>query len=118
MNPGAYPACLHDRPLADALAVLRDLGLDGAEVDCGGFLPAPRLPAAEIRAGGAEDQLGVFAEAGRDTAAASTLPEAAGRSYTKALCPVIDRPTTRVLIWRVPSKEYSASASAKNFATP
>ena len=64
MKLGAYTACLHDRSLTDALAVLRDLGLDGAEINSGGFLPAPHLPAADIRAGGAEDYFGVFAEAG------------------------------------------------------
>jgi len=37
----------------------------------------------------------------------------AGGTHTNALRPVIDRPTTSVLICRVPSNEYSASASAK-----
>ena len=41
---GAYTACLHDRPLADALAVLKDAGLSGAEVNAGGFIPLPPLP--------------------------------------------------------------------------
>ncbi len=55
----------------------------------------------------------VAATAGGSAASPGVVP-----GQTKAECPVIDRPTTRVLIWRVPSKEYSASASAKNFATP
>ena len=41
---GAYTACLHDRPLADALAVLKDAGLSGAEVNAGGFIPSPHCP--------------------------------------------------------------------------
>jgi sugar phosphate isomerase/epimerase len=66
MKLGAYTACLHDRPLPAALAVLRDLGLDGAEINSGGFLPAPHLPINDIRSGeGArQDYLGVYAEHG------------------------------------------------------
>jgi sugar phosphate isomerase/epimerase len=41
---GAYTACLHDKPVADALGILRDLGLNSAEINSGGFLPAPHLP--------------------------------------------------------------------------
>ena len=44
MKLGAYTACLHDKPLAEALHTLRDLGLDSAEINSGGFLPAPHLP--------------------------------------------------------------------------
>jgi sugar phosphate isomerase/epimerase len=47
---GAYTACLHDKPIAEALAILRDLGLDSAEINSGGFLPAPHLPIADVRA--------------------------------------------------------------------
>ena len=50
MKLGAYTACLHDKPIAEALKILRDLGLDSAEINSGGFLPAPHLPAAEVRA--------------------------------------------------------------------
>jgi len=50
MKLGAYTACLHDKPIADALAILRDLGLDSAEINSGGFLPAPHLPIADVRA--------------------------------------------------------------------
>jgi sugar phosphate isomerase/epimerase len=46
---GAYTACLHDKPVADALKILRDLGLDSAEINSGGFLPAPHLPIDAIR---------------------------------------------------------------------
>jgi sugar phosphate isomerase/epimerase len=63
---GAYTAVLHDKPIAEALAVLRDIGLTGAEINSGGFLPAPHLPIADIRAsqGARKDYLGMFADAG------------------------------------------------------
>ncbi len=66
MKLGAYTACLHDRPLPEALRILRELGLDGAEVNSGGFLPAPHLPVEQLRrsATAREDHLGVFSEAG------------------------------------------------------
>lgn len=38
---GAYTACLHDRPLADALDVLQANGLTSVEVNTGGFIPSP-----------------------------------------------------------------------------
>ena len=50
MKLGAYTACLHDKPLPEALQTLRDLGLDSAEINSGGFLPAAHLPIAELRA--------------------------------------------------------------------
>jgi len=46
---GAYTACLHDKPIAEALAILGDLGLDSAEINTGGFLPAVHLPIADVR---------------------------------------------------------------------
>jgi sugar phosphate isomerase/epimerase len=63
---GAYTAVLHDKPIAEALAVLRDIGLTSAEINSGGFLPAPHLPIADIRAsqGARQDYLGMFADAG------------------------------------------------------
>jgi len=66
MKLGAYTACLHDKPLGETLHTLRDLGLDSAEINSGGFLPAPHLPIEEIRAsaGAREDYLGLFAETG------------------------------------------------------
>lgn len=45
---GAYTACLHDRPLSDALDVIADLGLKAVEVNAGGFRPRPHLPIEEI----------------------------------------------------------------------
>ena len=44
MKLGAYTACLHDKPLAEALDILADLGLNSAEINSGGFL-ARRPPA-------------------------------------------------------------------------
>lgn len=41
---GAYTACLHDRPLEEALDVLAGAGLTGAEVNTGGFIPSPHAP--------------------------------------------------------------------------
>src|SRR5262249_24819804 len=38
---GAYTACLHDRPLAEALEVLKAEGLTSGEVNPGGFIPSP-----------------------------------------------------------------------------
>ena len=48
MKLGAYTACLHDKPIGEALSILRDLGLDSAEINSGGFLPAPHLPIADV----------------------------------------------------------------------
>ena len=62
MKLGAYTACLHDKPLEEALAVLRDLGLDSAEINSGGFLPAVHLPIDDIRASqdARDEYLGLF----------------------------------------------------------
>jgi sugar phosphate isomerase/epimerase len=63
---GAYTACLHDKPIEEALQILRDLGLTSAEVNSGGFLPSPHLPIEQIRssADARADYLGLFAGAG------------------------------------------------------
>jgi sugar phosphate isomerase/epimerase len=37
---GAYAACRHDRPLAEALEVLSASGLTSVEVNTGGFIPS------------------------------------------------------------------------------
>jgi len=66
MKLGAYTAVLHDKPIAEALRVLRDLGLESAEINSGGFLPAPHLPIADIKASkdAREEYLGQFTDAG------------------------------------------------------
>lgn len=50
MKLGAYAACLHDKPVAEALRTLRGPGLDGAEINSGGFLPAPHPSVEKMRA--------------------------------------------------------------------
>lgn len=66
MKLGAYTACLHDKSLAEALRILRGLGLDGAEINSGGFLPAPHLPVGMLRASqdARDEYLGLFASEG------------------------------------------------------
>ncbi len=66
MKLGAYTACLHDRSLDETLKILGELGLRGAEINAGGFVPAPHLPIDDIlaSAGAREDYLGRFAAAG------------------------------------------------------
>jgi hypothetical protein len=65
---GAYTACLHDRPLADALEVLKGNGLTSVEVNTGGFIPSPHchvdllLASEQARA----DYLGEFSSRGMD----------------------------------------------------
>ena len=60
MKLGAYTACLHDRPLAETLKILGELGLTSAEINSGGFLPAPHLPIDDLPASAdaREDYLG------------------------------------------------------------
>src|SRR5215470_15802884 len=62
MRLGAYTACLNDKPLKDALDVLAGLGLDSAEINSGGFLPAVHLPIADIRSSqdARDEYLGLF----------------------------------------------------------
>jgi sugar phosphate isomerase/epimerase len=66
MKLGAYTAVLHDKPIAEALAVLRDMGLNSAEINSGGFLPAPHLPVADIRESqdARDEYMALFADAG------------------------------------------------------
>jgi sugar phosphate isomerase/epimerase len=66
MKLGAYTACLHDKPVEEALGILRDLGLDSAEINSGGFLPAVHLPIDAVRSSAAarDEYLGLFAAAG------------------------------------------------------
>ncbi len=44
MKLGVYNAILHDRPLEDAVKVIADLGLNGIEINSGGFLPPVHIP--------------------------------------------------------------------------
>lgn len=66
MKLGAYTACLHDKPLPEALAVLKGMGLESAEINSGGFIPEPHLPIDDLLAGeqARQDYLGLFDEHG------------------------------------------------------
>jgi sugar phosphate isomerase/epimerase len=66
MKLGVYTAVLHDRPLRDALTAIRELGLVGAEVNAGGFLPTPHLPVDGLLDGHVEpaEYLAVFEQTG------------------------------------------------------
>lgn len=44
MKLGVYNAILHDRPIAEAIKAIADLGLTGMEINSGGFLPAVHIP--------------------------------------------------------------------------
>ena len=65
---GAYTACLHDRPLGEALEVLKGNGLTSVEVNTGGFIPSPHchvdllLSSEQARA----DYLGEFSSRGME----------------------------------------------------
>jgi sugar phosphate isomerase/epimerase len=66
MKLGVYTAVLHDRSLRDALSTIRSLGLVGAEINAGGFLPTPHLPVEELLSGRVEPEeyLAAFVERG------------------------------------------------------
>ena len=66
LNYGAYTACLQDRSLSEALDVLKDAGLTGAEVNVGGFIPSPHCPVdALLTSSTARDEyLGLFEDKG------------------------------------------------------
>ena len=66
MKLGAYTACLHDRPLEEALEILRDLGLTSAEINAGGFIGSPHLPVDELLASAEarEEYLAIFPKYG------------------------------------------------------
>lgn len=48
MHIGVYTAILHDRDIDSALDVIKSLGLNGAEINSGGFLPPVHLPISDI----------------------------------------------------------------------
>jgi sugar phosphate isomerase/epimerase len=66
MKLGAYTACLHDKPIDETLRILRDLGLTSAEINTGGFIPAPHIPIDDILAkpDAREDYLAKYDAAG------------------------------------------------------
>jgi sugar phosphate isomerase/epimerase len=66
MRLGVYTSCLHDRSLREALALIRELGLDGLEANAGGFIAAPHLPVDALLASAAarREYLAILEEAG------------------------------------------------------
>ena len=66
MKLGVYTAVLHDKPVAEALAAIADLGLTSAEINSGGFLPPVHLPIDDLRSSeqARSDYLGLFDQAG------------------------------------------------------
>jgi sugar phosphate isomerase/epimerase len=68
MKLGAYTACLHDRPLPEALEVLRSNGLTSVEVNTGGFIPSPHCHVDLLLSSEAarRDYLDVFASRGME----------------------------------------------------
>lgn len=71
MKLGVYGAILHDRPLRDALKVVKEIGIQGLEVNTGGFLPAVHVPnMTEILASdmARDDFLEIFHESGVEIA--------------------------------------------------
>ncbi|WP_104131912.1 sugar phosphate isomerase/epimerase [Cryobacterium sp. M91] len=64
MKLGVYTAILHDRDLPEALDALVELGLNGAEINSGGFLPPRHLPIDAVMSSDSarDDYLGLFAE--------------------------------------------------------
>ena len=80
MKLGVYTAILHDKPLAEALRVVRELGLEAAEINSGGFVPSPHLPDDVLTsATRREEYLGAFAAAGVELAALNCNVERPGR---------------------------------------
>ncbi|WP_405989378.1 sugar phosphate isomerase/epimerase family protein [Streptomyces sp. NBC_00986] len=65
---GAYTACLHDRPLAEALDILKENGLTSVEVNTGGFIPSPHCPVDLLlsSATAREEYLAAFADRGME----------------------------------------------------
>jgi hypothetical protein len=66
MKLGAYTACLHDRSLPETLKILQEMGLTSAEINAGGFIPAPHLPIEQLLSGATSpgEYLGLFEQAG------------------------------------------------------
>ncbi len=71
---GAYTACLQDRTLEEALDILKDQGLTGAEINVGGFIPAPHAPVDLLlaNADARKRYLDIFAERGMTLAGLNT----------------------------------------------
>jgi sugar phosphate isomerase/epimerase len=70
MKLGVYTAILHEMDLPAALKTIKDLGLEGAEINVGGFIGTPHIPIDDILLSQAarDDYLGTFADAGVELA--------------------------------------------------
>ena len=65
MKLGVYAAVLHDKPLPEALRIIKELGLESAEINSGGFVPEPHLPPDLLTSESArQEYLGEFDAAG------------------------------------------------------
>ena len=66
MKLGVHNAVLHDRSLPEALDVIKSLGLEGVEVNAGGFLPPVHIPIDDVinSQSARDDYLGIFADKG------------------------------------------------------
>jgi len=65
MKLGVYTAVLHDKPLPEALRVIKGLGLESAEINSGGFVAEPHLPGDLLTSETArQEYLGEFEAAG------------------------------------------------------
>ena len=67
MKLGAYTAVLHDKALPEALSILREMGLESAEINSGGFLPAVHIPTFDdilTSDAARDDYLAIFDETG------------------------------------------------------
>jgi sugar phosphate isomerase/epimerase len=64
MKLGVYTAILHDRDLPEALDAIKELGLNGAEINSGGFLPPRHLPIHDVLTSDSarDDYLSLFAD--------------------------------------------------------
>ena len=104
MNFGAYTACVHDKPLGEALQLLRELGLDSAEINSGGFLPPVHLPIEQLRASrdARDEYLGLFASSGVASARSSSAPSPSPFA-TCTLLPVAALSSTAMSLAGVPA---------------
>ncbi|MFB9376805.1 sugar phosphate isomerase/epimerase family protein [Kineococcus gynurae] len=71
MKLGVYNAILHDRSLPEALEVISGLGLQGIELNSGGFLPATHIPTFDdilVSDTARDDFLGLFEGTGVEIA--------------------------------------------------
>src|SRR3954451_6826558 len=65
MKLGVYTAVLHDKPLPQALRIIKGLGLSSAEINSGGFVPESHLPGNLLESESArQEYLGQFETAG------------------------------------------------------